>query len=84
MRATLPRGLLRRLATQPSDAVAVATSTWALRRRNWWRRAPYLPVPDDAYWNFRMKTALGDVDAQLTTDDVIDAARWSRRERRRR
>jgi hypothetical protein len=72
------------VAARPADALAVLTSAWALRRRRWWRQRPFLPVPDEAYWRFRMTTALGDPDAVPSVDEVLAAARWSRRERRSR
>jgi len=80
----MPKGLLRRVALHPRDAVAVATSAWALRRRQWWRHRPHLPVPDESYWRFRMITAFGDAERDLDVNDVIATARWSRDERRRR
>lgn len=77
-----PRGLARHLLGHPSDAVAVISSAWALRRSGWWRRPPFLPVPDPEYWEFRMVTAYGDAAATPSVRDVVDAARWSRRQRR--
>jgi hypothetical protein len=79
-----PPGLARHLIAHPVDAVSVATSAWALRRRGWWRRRPFLPIPDEAYWRFRMTTALGEPEAVPTVEEVVTAARWSRRERRNR
>jgi hypothetical protein len=47
--------------------VVVHPSVWwaagrlALRiaRPKWWRRAPFLPIPDAAYVRFRLETAYG-------------------------
>ena len=69
-----------------------APRTWcaamgALRRfapRGWWRRPPFLPVPDERYWEFRMETAYGDQGASPDGDDVSTAIVWSRRARARR
>jgi len=52
--------------------------------RGWWRRAPFLPVPDDRYWRFRMETAYGDESAQVDADDMGEVLRWSHRARARR
>src|SRR5437588_9269780 len=55
------------------DAAVVIGAVWsrprlwgsalgALRRmarRGWWRRAPFLPVPGEQYWAFRLETAYG-------------------------
>jgi hypothetical protein len=81
---TLPRGLARHLARHPQDVWAVVSSGWALRRRGWWRQRPFLPVPDEAYWKFRMVTAYGAPDATPSVEDLIAAARWSRTQRRNR
>ncbi|HUY43244.1 MAG TPA: hypothetical protein VMU98_05715 [Acidimicrobiales bacterium] len=66
---------------RPLDAVAVGRAGWRLRRRHWWRSRPYLPLPDQKYWEFRMKTAFGDERGPLEPRDVVAAARWSLRQR---
>jgi hypothetical protein len=47
--------------------------------RGWWRRAPFTPVPDARYWQFRMETAYGDEDANVPGDELADVLRWARR-----
>lgn len=84
----------RAVATLAGSARAVLRHprTWcaamgALRRfapRGWWRRPPFLPVPDERYWEFRMETAYGDQGASPDGDDVSTAIVWSRRARARR
>jgi hypothetical protein len=69
------------MVAHPKDAAAIVTGAWALRRRGWWRRRPFLPLPGEAYWRFRITTALADPDGVPSVDDVVAAARWSRRER---
>ncbi len=49
-----------------------------LAPRRWWRRAPFLPVPDVAWWAFRMETAYGTPDAAPTAEDVVSYLRWCR------
>jgi hypothetical protein len=49
----------------------------------WWRRAPFLPLPDPAYLAFRLETQYGR-DAEPSGDDVISYLRWCRDEARRR
>lgn len=45
----------------------------------WWRRWPPLPVPDAAYWRFRMTTAYGGSgDAVPDTRDVVEYLEWCR------
>ncbi|MGH9046465.1 MAG: hypothetical protein ACRDVW_04025 [Acidimicrobiales bacterium] len=48
----------------------------------WWRRPPFLPVPDNAYWRFRMHTAYGeDWTTRPTKRDVVDYLEWCQRAR---
>ncbi len=44
----------------------------------WWRRAPYLPLPDARLWSFRMVTAYGRPDAEPCATDVIAYLEWCR------
>jgi hypothetical protein len=53
----------------------------ALRRLavpGWWRRAPYLPLPDARWWEFRMVTAYGRTDAHPAAEDVVSFLEWCR------
>lgn len=49
-----------------------------LATTGWWRRAPYLPLPDRAYLRFRMQTAYGDPDRHPEPHDVITYLHWCR------
>jgi hypothetical protein len=65
------------------------TSLGAVRRmarRGWWHRAPFVPLPGEAYWRFRLVTAYGGngEDAALTPSDVVAFLRWCKRSRPRR
>ena len=72
-------------------AVAVAVRPWlwpvALRqafrlaRRGWWRRPPFLPLPDPAYLRFRLETQYGDPEHRAEPADVVAYLRWCRRSR---
>lgn len=67
-------------------AVAVRPSLWrtALRQLRllavpgWWRRAPWLPVPDQAYLRFRLQTMYGDPDHDVEPADLVTYLRWCR------
>jgi hypothetical protein len=72
-------GLVRFVAARPSRGVVLARAGWRLRRSGWWYRAPFLPLPDDAYWEFRRVTAFGTTGAP-TPADLVDAARWALRQ----
>jgi hypothetical protein len=50
-----------------------------LARPGWWRRAPFLPVPDPEYLRFRLLTAYGgDGTAAPDPSDLVAYLRWCR------
>lgn len=49
----------------------------------WWRRPPFLPLPDSGLIRFRATTQYGDPDRVPDPDDVITWLRWCRSEARR-
>ena len=72
-------------------AVLAHPSLWAtalrqvrvLARPGWWRRVPFLPVPDPAYLRFRSETAYGGAgDHAPAPEDLVAYLRWVRAERR--
>lgn len=42
----------------------------------WWRRPPFLPVPDGDLLAFRATTQYGDPDHRLETDDLVAWLWW--------
>jgi hypothetical protein len=75
---TLTLALTGRAFINPRLAVDLLRTAWAFRRREWWRRPPFLPVPDRDYLRWRMYTAYGDEAAVPPVRDVIGFARWRR------
>jgi len=50
-----------------------------LARPGWWRRPPFLPVPDPDYLRFRLLTAYGgDGSAAPDPSDLVAYLRWCR------
>jgi hypothetical protein len=49
-----------------------------LARPAWWRRAPFLPLPDQQYLSFRMLTQYGSAKARFEAADVLSYLRWCR------
>ena len=92
--AAAPSRHLGRDAAVVAAAVITHPSLWwagpaalaRLSRRGWWRRPPFLPVPGDAYWRFRLITAFGGTgsEARLRGDDVVHYLQWCRRTHPRR
>lgn len=70
--------LALRALVSPRLALDLLRTGWAFRRRGWWRRVPFLPLPDVPYVRWRMYTAYGDEGAVPPMDDVIRFARWRR------
>jgi hypothetical protein len=70
--------LAGRAIGNPRLALDLLRTAWAFRRREWWRQAPWLPLPDQTYLRWRMYTAYGDEDAVPPAQDVIRFARWRR------
>lgn len=44
----------------------------------WWRRPPYVPLPDREYLRFRMLTAYGDPTAAPLPADLVSYLEWCR------
>ena len=67
-------------------AVAIRPSLWTtavvqlirLAVPGWWRRPPFLPVPDRDYLRFRMATAYGDPSSPPEAADVVTYLHWCR------
>jgi hypothetical protein len=67
-----------RSLVSPRLARDLLGTAWAFRRRGWWRRPPFLPVPDREYLRWRMYTAYADENTVPPVDDVVRFARWRR------
>lgn len=76
--ASLAIRLAARAALRPRLAVDLVRTAWAFRRRGWYARAPFLPLPDPAYLRWRMYTAYADELAVPPAEDVVRFARWRR------
>ncbi|HWD54249.1 MAG TPA: hypothetical protein VG346_03965 [Acidimicrobiales bacterium] len=75
--------VVRAVVAHPSLWWAALGALGRLARRGWWRRRPFLPVPGDAYWRFRLVTANGgDGNSEpLRPADVVAYLRWCQRSR---
>lgn len=69
--------LAARSVRHPSLAVALVRTLWRFRRRAWYRRFPFLPLPSRPYLRWRMHTAYGDHEAVPPAEDVERFARWT-------
>jgi len=79
--ARLSFGLARRAIISPRLARDLVLVLWRFRRRRWFARPPFLPLPSREYVRWRMYTAYGDEGAVPPVDDMIRYAHWAGRSR---
>jgi hypothetical protein len=51
-------------------------TTVAVAPAGWWRRPPFVPVPDPAYAQWRLVTAHGEASSPLQPDELIRYLEW--------
>jgi hypothetical protein len=71
-----------RALVRPRLLVNLLATGWRFRRRDWFRRPPFLPVPPADYMRWRLHTAYGDEDGAPTAHELEAYVRWSARMRR--
>jgi len=69
-----------RAALRPRLAADLLRVAWRFRRRGWFRRFPFLPLPATEYVRWRMHTAYGDYAAVPPARDVERFAQWAVRD----
>jgi hypothetical protein len=65
------------LAREPDLWATALGQARRLARPQWWRRAPFLPVPDPAYVRFRLDTQYGPA-GRPDPEDLVTYLRWCR------
>ena len=53
---------------------------FALAPRGWWRKAPFLPLPEQQYASWRVATSQGSANGDPSVSDVISYLEWRRRQ----
>lgn len=71
-------GIVGAVVRRPKLWLTALRQVRRLAPRRWWRRSPFLPVPDPAYLRFRTVTFLGDSGGVLGPDDVVTYLEWCR------
>jgi hypothetical protein len=66
------------LARRPLLLGPVLAAAWRFRARDWWRRAPFLPVPPRDYLEWRLETAFGSSDVVPAAAQLERYLRWTR------
>lgn len=80
------RGVAGRALARPRLLLLLLGAAWRFRRRDWYRRLPFLPLPSDEYMRWRQQTAFGDERAAPAVDQLesyLEWAAWMRRHRRK-
>ncbi len=72
----------RLLLAHPSLWPAALTVGWRLRRRGWYRRFPFLPLPSARYLRWREETAFGKGNTRPTAEEMREYLLWAKRFRR--
>ena len=76
-RPTIPLRAVLAVLVRPSLWFTALRVAFRLSPRGWWRRSPYLPLPDAEYLRFRMVTAYGGTgDTPPEPDDLVTYLRW--------
>lgn len=70
--------MFRAALRHPGMIPDLVSAAWAFRRRGWYRRAPFLPLPSASYLQWRMETAYGDSDAVPPVYELRRFLRWAR------
>ena len=71
--------LFLRSIFHPALGLSLLRVAWQFRRRQWYRRFPFLPLPARDYLRWRMHTAYGRYDAVPPAEDIVRYARWATR-----
>lgn len=72
-------GILGRVALRPRLLGSALRAVWRFRARRWWSRPPFLPVPPQAYIQWRMHTAYGDTGRAPTPGELGRYLGWANR-----
>jgi hypothetical protein len=82
--ASLVPVVVRAVGLRPWLWITALGTIWRLAQPGWWRRPPYLPLPDDRLWSFRMVTAYGRPDARPDGEDIVAYLEWCKNSKRQR
>lgn len=64
------------LLRHPSLWATAVGQVGRLAPTGWWRRKPFLPLPDPAYLRFRLQTAYGDPEREPAAEDLVTYLHW--------
>jgi hypothetical protein len=74
--------IITRALVRPRLLAILLATGWRFRRRGWYRRPPFLPLPPDDYMRWRMHTAYGDERHEPSVTELETYLRWAARMRK--
>jgi hypothetical protein len=69
------------VAARPRLWATAVVQLFALAPSGWWRRRPFIPLPDRDYYGFRLQTMYGDASHAAEPADLVTYLEWCRRYR---
>ncbi|CAN5905376.1 hypothetical protein BH11GEM2_BH11GEM2_36010 [soil metagenome] len=72
--------LATRALRHPATGAALLRVAWRFRRRHWWQKKPFLPIPDTTYFCLWLCVAEGCGGSTPLAEDVERYARWAVRD----
>ena len=66
------------LVVRPELWVTAFRQLFSLAESGWWKRLPFLPIPNDDLIEFRSKTQYGSLETEIEADDVLAWLVWSK------
>lgn len=69
------------VAARPSLWWTAVVQVFRLAAPGWWRRRPFLPLPDPDYLAFRLQTMYGDPTHEPEPGDLVAYLAWCRKYR---
>jgi hypothetical protein len=70
------------LIRRPDLWVEMLRTMFAVAPSGWWRRRPFVPIPDPAYTEWRLITAHGESTSPLQPEELIHYLEWRKRQHR--
>ena len=78
MRLKLLTDVARLLVVRPGLWVTAFRQLCNLAESGWWKRLPFLPIPNQDLIEFRIKTQYGSLETETEAADVLAWLLWSK------
>jgi len=78
MRLKLLTDVARLLVVRPGLWVTAFRQLFNLAESGWWKRLPFLPIPNQDLIEFRIKTQYGSLETETEAADVLAWLLWSK------